>query len=353
MPESRDRSRLIHRFATFGVAVAGTAAFCWADLPLPFLFGPMFACLIAALLGVPLAGFGQLSAAARTILGVAVGASITPALFAQLPAMASSIALVPVFILIIGLVGVPFFRKVWNLDPPTAYYAAMPGGLQDMVIFGIEAGANPRTLSLIHATRVLCIVSLSPLVLAHFYAADLSHPIGSPANELPVRELMIMAAAALIGWNLGERVGLFGATIIGPLILTAALSLGDVIHTRPPKEAILIAQFFIGSVIGAHFVGVTLSELKRVVLAGVTYVGVIGVLAILFAQVVIHIGAGPEVEAFLAFAPGGQAEMAILAIVTGADLGFVVAHHVVRIVLVIIGAPLAAALLRQRFGSRS
>jgi uncharacterized membrane protein AbrB (regulator of aidB expression) len=49
-----------------------------------------------------------------------------------------------------------------------------------------------------------------------------------------------------------------------------------------------------------------------------------------------------QMEAFLAFAPGGQAEMTVLAIVAGADLGVVIAQHLVRIVLVITCAPLAA-----------
>ena len=72
---------------TLGLAVFGTAIFWALDLPLPFLFGPMTACLIAALAHAPMEGFGQVSVAARTILGVAVGASITPALFAELPKM--------------------------------------------------------------------------------------------------------------------------------------------------------------------------------------------------------------------------------------------------------------------------
>ncbi len=336
------------RVLTLALAAAGTLVFWLLALPLPFLFGPMTACLIAALSGLPLTGFGQVSTGARTILGVAVGASVTPALFASLPAMAGSLALVPVFILIIALVGVPFFRKVWKLDAPTAFYAAMPGGLQDMVVFGIEAGANPRTLSLIHATRVLCIITLSPLIMSFFYDAGLSHPIGEPAANLPWQELVIMALAAGVGWKVGERIGLFGAAILGPLILTAMLSLGDVLHSRPPQEAILVAQFLIGSAIGAQFVGVTLAELRRVVLAGVSYVVLLGALAVVFAQCVVTLGLGPEVEAFLAFAPGGQAEMAVLAIVSGADLGFVVSHHLVRIVLVITGAPLVAAILRRR-----
>ncbi len=336
------------RSLTLILAGAGTLAFWALDLPLPFLFGPMAACLIAALSNVPIKGFGQVSVAARTILGVAVGASITPDLFHQLPQMAMSVALVPVFIALIGIIGVPFFQHVWGFDAPTAYYAAMPGGLQDMVIFGTEAGGDPRALSLIHATRVLIIVTLAPAFLTLVYGARLTNPIGAPVTELPVGEMALMAAAALIGWKGGERIGLFGASILGPMIVTAALSLSDLIHSRPPAEAILAAQFFIGCGIGVHFLGVTWGELTRVVLAGIAYVLVLAVLAAGFTGLVTWAGLGNPVEAFLAFAPGGQAEMTVLAIVTGADLGFVITHHLTRIVLVIVGAPLVAGLMARR-----
>ncbi|WP_170606293.1 AbrB family transcriptional regulator [Ruegeria arenilitoris] len=335
----------MQRSLTFGLAALGTLLFWAANLPLPFLFGPMSACLIAALAKAPLRGFGQVSVAARTILGVAVGASITPALFADLPKMAASIMLIPFFIILIALIGVPFFRRVWGFDDKTAFYAAMPGGLQDMIIFGTEAGADPRTLSLIHGTRVLIIVTLAPLFLTVFYGAELTNPVGEPARDLPVHELLLMVAAALVGWKGGEKVGLFGASILGPMILTAMLSLGDFIHSRPPREAVLVAQFFIGCGIGVQFTGVTWSELRRVVAAGVAYVTILAILAAAFTAIVTALGLGRPVEAFLAFAPGGQAEMTVLAIVSGADLGFVITHHLTRIVLVIIGAPIAANLI--------
>ena len=330
---------------TLGLATLGTLIFWVLKLPLPFLFGPMTACLIAALVHAPMAGFGQISVAARTILGVAVGASITPSLFAELPKMAASIMLIPFFIILIALVGVPFFRKVCGFDDKTAFYAAMPGGLQDMILFGTEAGADPRTLSLIHGTRVLIIVTLAPIFLTVFYDAELTNPIGQPASELPVHELLLMVMAAFVGWKGGERLGLFGASILGPMILTAALSLGDFIHARPPREAILAAQYFIGCGIGVKFVGVTWAELRRVVAAGVAYVVILAILAAGFTAVVTTLGLGQPLEAFLAFAPGGQAEMTVLAIVSGADLGFVITHHLTRIVLVIIGAPIAAGLI--------
>ncbi len=335
------------RIKTLLLATIGTAVFWALSLPLPFLFGPMIFCLCGALANVPLKGFGELSTAARTVLGVAVGASITPDVIAQLPRMTLSVALIPIYIAIIALIGIPFFRKLWRFDGPTAYYAAMPGGLQDMVIFGTEAGADPRALSLVHATRVLIVISLAPFILSHFYDTDLDNPIGVPLSALPWYELGIMVAAAWLGWKGGERIGLFGASILGPMIVTAALSLSGVVHFRPPAEAILAAQFLIGCGIGINFLGVTWTELTRFVAAGVAYVLLLSVITTIFTGIVSGLGLSDPISAFLAFAPGGQAEMTLLAIVTGTDLGFVVTHHLTRIILVIIGAPIVAGLLSR------
>ena len=314
-------------------------------MPLPFLFGPMTACLLAALAGLPLRGTGQIGIGARTILGIAVGATLTPALIATLPSMLGSVALIPLYIGLIGLLGVPFFRRL-GYDPATAWYSAMPGGLQDMIIFGAEAGANPRTLSLIHATRVLIIVTVAPFFIVHVFGASLSHPVGEPARDLPWPEMALMAAAGLIGWKGGERIGLFGASILGPLIVTGVLSLTGLIHHRPPAEAIYVAQFFIGSAIGVGYTGITLTEIRRDVAAGVGFVLILALLAALMSEIVHLLGLAHPLEAFLAFAPGGQAEMTVLSIVVGADLGYVVVHHVLRILLVITGAPVAARLMR-------
>lgn len=343
-PRSLVPDQMSRRMATLALALLGAGVFHLLGLPLPFLFGPMAACLIAALAGAPLKGMGTISTLARTILGVAVGASITPEVVGRIPQMAGSVALVPLYVVIIGLVGVPFFRRL-GYDPVTAWYAAMPGGLQDMVLFGKEAGGDARALALIHATRVLIIVTLAPIILTGLYGSSLTGALGAPVRDLPVIELALMAGAAVIGWKVAERIGLFGASILGPMILTAALSLGGLIHSRPPAEAILLAQLFIGLGIGVQYVGVTLRELRSFILSGLAFVAVLVVLAAIFTEIVTLTGLAQPVEGFLAFAPGGQAEMTVLALVAGADLGFVILHHLTRIVVVILGAPVAARLL--------
>ena len=46
--------KLKHRALTLALAFCGVGIFLLLGLPLPFLFGPMSACLLAALIGLPL-----------------------------------------------------------------------------------------------------------------------------------------------------------------------------------------------------------------------------------------------------------------------------------------------------------
>ncbi|MEH0071291.1 AbrB family transcriptional regulator [Pannonibacter sp. Pt2-lr] len=89
----------------------------------------------------------------------------------------------------------------------------------------------------------------------------------------------------------------------------------------------------------------TLRELRSFILSGLAFVVLLAGLAALFTEIVTLSGLAQPVEGFLAFAPGGQAEMTVLSIVAGADLGFVILHHLTRIVIVILGAPVAARLI--------
>ena len=332
------------RIVTGCIAVAGATVFSASELPLPFLLGPMFACVLAALLRVPVSGFGIAGDATRTVLGVAVGASITPELFDRMDEMAVTLALTPVFVVIIGALGYPYFRYVCGFSKPTAYFSAMPGGLQDMILFGEQAGADMRSLTLVHATRILVIVSVAPFVMEAFYGVRVAGqpPPGVPVLHTPLSQGLIMIFCALTGWLGGKRIGLFGASIVGPLLMAGAASLGGLLIQRPPLEAIVIAQIFIGAGVGVKYFGATLSELYGAVLASLGFCVLLALVALLFEQGIVSAGLAPPLEAFLSFAPGGQAEMALLALVAGADVAFVVAHHLVRIMTVILGAPLVA-----------
>lgn len=334
---------ITHLIAVFGVAV-----FHVLNLPLPWLLGPIVACLIAALMGVQMRGMPVINNLMRTVLGVAVGATFTWALVVTMADMWTTLILVPLMVFLIGLIGAPYFQRLWGFDFATSYYGAMPGGLQDMLLFGEEAGGDVRALSLIHATRVMVIVVALPFILQGYWGVDLSNPPGVPAASLPLSQLALMLFAGVAGWQIAKVVGLFGASILGPMILAAILALSGVLHHRPPAEAIWMAQFFIGMTVGTKYANVTGAEVRRDVAAALGFCVILLVLAGAFVEGIHLFALAPPMETLLAFAPGGQAEMTVLALIAGADMAFVIAHHVLRIIVVILGAPIAARLFRSK-----
>ncbi len=333
---------------TYVIAGIGVGIFIWLQLPLPWLLGPIFACLIAALAGVPMKGNKLINDAMRSILGVAVGATFTTTLLISMAAMWPTLLMIPVMVVWIAVIGVPYFQRVWGFDFATSYYSAMPGGLQDMLAFGEEAGGDVRALSLIHATRVMVVVVALPFILQGYWGADLTNPPGAAASTIDPSQMLLMVFCGIAGWQGAKALGMFGASILGPLILAAIMALLGVLQHRPPAEAIWMAQFFIGMTVGTKYAGVTGAEVRKDVAAALGFCLILIALTFVFAEAVHLFHLAPPMETLLAFAPGGQAEMTVLALIVGADMAFVIAHHVLRIFVVILGAPIAARLWKAK-----
>lgn len=332
---------------TLSISVFGAFCFFALNLPLPMLLGPLFGCLLAALMGVRLQSMPRVAPVMRTILGLAIGTSITPALFLNITDILPTLLLMPVLVIAVGLGGYVLFRKVFGFDHATAFYGVMPGGLQDMLLFGEEAGGNPRALGLMHATRVLVLVTVLPFVISYALEIDLSQAPGEAVSDLPIPELILMAISAIAGWKIAARLGLWGASLLGPLILGAVLSITGILTHRPPAEAIFIAQFFIGFIIGVKYNGITVDELVNIVLASLIYTVLILGISAVFVVGATALEVFSTLEAILVFSPGGQGEMAVVAIMAGADVAVVVAHHLVRLIFVILCAPIFAKLAQR------
>ena len=333
---------------TYVIAGIGVGIFIWLQLPLPWLLGPIFACLIAALAGVPMKGNKLINDAMRSILGVAVGATFTTTLLISMAAMWPTLLMIPVMVACIAVIGVPYFQRVWGFDFATSYYSAMPGGLQDMLAFGEEAGGDVRALSLIHATRVMVVVVALPFILQGYWGADLTNPPGAAASTIDPSQMLLMVFCGIAGLQGAKALVMFGASILGPLILAAIMALLGVLQHRPPAEAIWMAQFFIGMTVGTKYAGVTGAEVRKDVAAALGFCLILIALTFVFAEAVHLFHLAPPMETLLAFAPGGQAEMTVLALIVGADMAFVIAHHVLRIFVVILGAPIAARLWKAK-----
>jgi len=100
--------------------------------------------------------------------------------------------------------------------------------------------------------------------------------------------------------------------------------------------------------VGTKYAGVTMKEVRHDVVAAIGFCAILLVLTVAIAEAIHLMQLAPPMETILAFAPGGQAELTVLALIIGADMAFVVAHHVLRIFVVILGAPLVARLIGGR-----
>lgn len=317
------------------------------NLPLAWMIGAMLATTVASLAGAPLAMATPLRTVMVAVLGVMLGSGFTPEILAAAGAWSVSLAAVAFYIAVCAGTGMLYFRKLCGYDPVTAYFAGMPGGLTEMVLVGTALGGDGRVISLVHASRIMLVVLTIPFAFQFLGALDLANrPAAGPGlAELPPLDYLILALAGLVGYIAARALRIPAAAVVGPMLVSAAVHLAGVTAARPPAEIVACAQLAVGTALGARFAGTPLRLIGRTLLASVGITVLLVGITVLFA-VLLHattsLPLGPTV---LAFAPGGLAEMSLIAIALGAEAAFVATHHIVRIFLIVVLAPLVFRLL--------
>ncbi len=335
-----DPARVRHLTLALTIGAIGGAAFFLGGLPLPWMLGAMSLATIAALAGLPLAVPALLRSGMVSILGVLLGSQFTPALFENLSQWYVGIAGVVISTVLMTAVCVVYFRFVAGYDRATAYFSAMPGGLSEMMVLGESQGGDPRTISLSHGVRILLAVFLIAFYFRLFegYSATQA-PVGGIA-DMPAWEILALLACAFVGLALGKRLRLPAPQVVGPMILSAALHLTGALEHRPPAEIIALAQVVLGAAIGARFAGMPLRHVWRIMLAAAGATVIMVAIAVGVAFGLAPFAGTTGAVLLLALAPGGLAEMSLIALSFGTVAAFVSTHHVVRIVIVVILAPL-------------
>jgi uncharacterized protein len=128
--------------------------------------------------------------------------------------------------------------------------------------------------------------------------------------------------------------------MLGPMILSAAVHLAGWSEAQPPYVVTAAAQIVLGCAIGQRFAGTTFAEIGRTVGHALVITLAMLALGIAFAALLARASGEPFSALVLVYAPGGFAEMSLVALALGADAAFVAAHHLFRIAVVIALAPL-------------
>jgi len=288
------------------------------------------------------------------VLGVMLGSAFRPDIIASAGQWSVSLAMLVVYVATIALLAGLYFRKVVRYDATTAYFSAIPGGLSEMIRVGGAMGGDDRSIALTHASRILLVVLIIPFWfrLVEGYQPAPGGVVGSfmAFADIPATDLSILALCAVIGFFAARGLKLPAAALIGPMVVSAAVHLFGVTASKPPAELIVIAQVVIGTAIGCRFAGVGPRRVLRAIAAALGATAIMLGIGVVF-SLGLNAALGLPVAALtLAFAPGGLAEMTLIALALGVDPAFVSTHHVVRIFLVVILAPMAFKIIAPRLG---
>jgi len=318
--------------------------------PMPWLIGSLLAIIVASRFpALPLSSPKRFSAPARAILGLVIGSAFKPEILHYLVDFLSSLLLIFPFVIITTLGGMWYYMKIVKFDLHTAYFSAVPGGLLEMATLAESFKLDLYKVVITQSSRLLFMVLLFPFIIEHFLHTSLRdrHMVTNAFVQSNGWELVGMLVLAFVGWKGAVKLKIPGGTLIGPMVLGAfAYGLG-LIHSRPPTEVINLIQLILGTTVGFIFVGVTCKEMFKVLVQTLGYFMILVVISAGFIAVVHGMTDFPLLSILLAFAPGGQAEMNLIAIVVGANLPYVALHHIVRLFLVMGIAPILIRFVKK------
>ncbi|MBX2882470.1 MAG: AbrB family transcriptional regulator [Granulosicoccus sp.] len=333
---------------TFLIGVVGALAAHVVRLPIPWLLGSMLLCAVAQLVRVPLQmPPARLERIMRVVVGVTLGPAVAASLLhnaADLPLAILSATLVTTVMVVIGTL---WFRRYADVHDSSAFLMSLPGGLSMLLAMAGDVGNRPQVL-FVHTVRVFSLLIFVSL-LARFLGVSSEHGFISMSFDInTTSSWLLLFALVAVGYLLSENLKIPGAHVLLPMGLTAALVITTPLVIDPPELFKTVAMLVFGCVLGLE------------IAAGpkATYSKLLG-LSLAFTATAIALGAGfawglsysvsPSfLVLFLALAPGGIAEVSLVALALGLDVGLVALIHACRFLFIVVAGPLGLGVIRKK-----
>lgn len=336
MTRSTDAAFWLNLIATLLVAFAGASLATTLGVPASWLSGAMIAVTAASFgrldtrLPMPLAEFSFL------LIGIALGAGLTPELLRSVGAWPLSLAALLLAVVAVTA-GVRFYLiRVSCWDAETAFFAAVPGALSYVIAVAATTGADIRKVAVSQSIRIFLLIAVLPGIIVALEGGPPDAPvvITAPWAQIAV----LVAISTVVGF-------VFRALRVPAGLLTGSFAASSFLHGSGlvvgtlPEPAIILAFVLLGALVGSRFVGTSVGFLARILLPsfGAFLVATTIATAISLAvAVAIDI---PFDQAIVAFAPGGLDAMMSLALALHMDTAFVAAHQFARFAGIAFGLP--------------
>ena len=327
-----------------------------AGVPSSYLFGALLLGLVVAIawperLEVPARGF----AAAQAVTGVTLGAYLQSSALSAVgrstgcPSLLASAAT-----LSLSLAAGVALARFTGTDTRTASLGMVAGGASGIVGMADDLGGDDRLVAFMQYLRVLIVVLVTPLLVPIAFSGHHAGGAGAAAGAGPVfghpRDWLITAGARRARRGRRPRgSALPAASLLGPMILVGrrdARVVGGGFTVPPVLRETAFAV--IGLRIGLRFTVATVRLVGRL-LVPVTLC-ILGLLVACFGLAVLLdlTTSASLLDAYLATTPGGLYAVLAVAFGAGANTTFIVAVQGLRVLVMVLLAPVMVRWLIPR-----
>lgn len=219
----------------------------------------------------------------------------------------------------------------------TALFACAPGGLTDMTLIGHDLGADVGVVAVMQLSRVLFAMAVLPFVLKwvlhRFHVQEgqgqQAADDGKKREVHTNRQLMITLLVGLIGGLIGHLSGVPAGRLIFAMIACTTFN----VITRQgymPRWVKLCAQTLAGTLIGSSLTLESVIQMRLLCIPIIALALGYLLLDFLLTFVLVKFLHVNLQTALFACAPGGMADMALMAADFGANMVSVVSIQMVR-----------------------
>ncbi|OZD71238.1 hypothetical protein CH272_19925 [Rhodococcus sp. 05-340-1] len=329
------------------VSVGGWALFASLGLTAPSLFAALVVAVIFALTGLgPAAVPRPLSMAAQGTLAVTIGLMLDTETLGALGENWIPAVLVGAGTLVVSAGCGALLALHRDVDPVTGALSLIAGGATGLVSIARELGGDERIVAVVQYLRVALVVVTMPLIVTFAFHTDTGGATDSTEQSTTPWYLgtAFLLGAVVVGIVLARLIRLPAPATLGPLIVAGACELlGWPVDISVPTVLLPVAFIVIGWQAGLAFTTASLRAIGRIFPWAALLVLSIGLVCALFGWALSAITGVSMLTGYLATTPGGLAAVLAVSATTGSDVTFVACVQVIRLVSMLVAAPLAAA----------
>lgn len=334
---------------TLLIAAAGALLFTWIGFPAGVVCGSMLAVAAAALAGRPMTIPGPLARVVFVMVGISLGTAVTPQTLHGIVDWPISIALISVAAICMTTATMSYLRFVHRWDPITALYGGSPGGMAQVMALAAQGGADVRAVVIVQTVRVVFLAAGIPAGLALFgLASDPNVTLGMPPFNASLLDVAILLGFSTFTAFVLQWLRFPASMVFGAMLGSGILHGSGLIHAALPWWVVSAAIAMLGASTGARFANTPARILFAYLGAALGSFAVAGAIATTFALIVAGIAPARIADLVVAFSPGAQDTMMVLALSLSIDPVFVGAHQLARFLVVSLSLPLLAHLLARR-----